>query len=233
MARSTFEGPILSGDNRFGPTRNVGYTVLAQSAALNFATTTANTAGYSGGSGVFVNSNNIPNSQAVIYTPSSSSTATAATVTADTATLYMRGAVMYLPAGSRVIDFNIDVGAAVTVTGGTATLTSQIVYISNTFANAQTSTATYAVTSALSSVGRASLSAFSATQLTNQQSTSTDVVGLAGTPNLSQIVFTIALVGVNLTSATSLAGQYYFTVRYTQPDGNIGTTTAYPYGNLD
>jgi hypothetical protein len=138
-----------------------------------------------------------------------------------------------LPAGSRVIDFNIDVGAAVTVTGGTATLTTQIVYISNTFANAGTSTATYAVTTALSSVGRASLSAFSATQLTNQQSTSTDVVGLAGTPNLSQIVFTVALVGVNLTSATSLAGQYYFTVRYTQPDGNIGSTTAYPYGNFD
>jgi len=25
----------------------------------------------------------------------------------------------------------------------------------------------------------------------------------------------------------------YLTVRYTQPDGNIGTTTTYPYGNFD
>ena len=202
-------------------------------AALNLATTTANTAGYSGASGVFVNSNNIPNQNAVIYTPSSTVTATAATVTADTATLVMRGAVAYLPAGSRVLDFFVDMGAAAAVAGGTATLTTQIVYISNTFANAQTSTATYAVTANLTTAGRQSISAFSATQLTNQQSTSTDVIGLSGTPNLSQIVFTIAIVGVNLDSRTSLTGQYYFTVRYTQPDGNIGTTTAYPYGNFD
>jgi hypothetical protein len=233
MGRSTFEGPVLAGDSRFGPTRNVGYTELAQSAALNFATSTANTAGYSGASGVFVNSNQIPNQNAVIYTPSSTVSATAATVTADTDTLIMRGYVVYLPAGSRIIDLNVDLGAAVTVSGGTATLTSQIVYISNTFANAGTSTATYAVTGALTTAGRQSLSAFSATQLTNQQSTSTDVIGLPGVPNLSQVVFTVALVGVNLLSRTSTAGQYYFTVRYTQPDGNIGSTTAYPYGNFD
>jgi len=233
MGRSTFEGPVLSGDNRFGPTRNVGYVETVQSVALNLATTTANTAGYSGASGVFVNSNNIPNQNAVIYTPSSTATATAATVTADTATLVMRGAVAYLPAGSRVLDFFVDMGAVAAVTGGTATLTTQIVYISNTFANAQTSTATYAVTANLTTAGRQSISAFSATQLSNQQSTSTDVIGLPSTPNLSQIVFTIAIVGVNLDSRTALTGQYYFTVRYTQPDGNIGTTTAYPYGNFD
>jgi hypothetical protein len=233
MGRSTFEGPVLSGDNRFGPTRNVGYVETVQSAALNLATTTANTAGYSGASGVFVNSNNIPNQNAIIYTPSSTAIATAATVTADTATLVMRGAVAYLPAGSRVLDFFVDMGVLAAVTGGTATLTTQIVYISNTFANALTSTATYAVTAALTTAGRQSLSAFSATQLSNQQATSTDVVGLSSTPNLSQIVFTLALVGVNLDSRTALTGQYYFTVRYTQPDGNIGTTTAYPFGNFD
>ena len=233
MGRSTFEGPVLSGDNRFGPTRNVGYVETVQSVALNLATTTANTAGYSGASGVFVNSNNIPNQNAVIYTPSSTAIATAATVTADTATLVMRGAVAYLPAGSRVLDFIIDMGAAAAVAGGTATLTTQIVYISNTFANAQTSTATYAVTANLTTAGRQSISAQSATQLSNIQSTSTDVIGLPSTPNLSQIVFTLALVGVNLDSRTALTGQYYFTVRYTQPDGNIGTTTAYPYGNFD
>jgi len=233
MGRSTFEGPVLSGDSRFGPTRNVGYMELVQTAALNLATSTANTAGYSGASGVFVNSNQIPNQNAVIYTPSSTVTATAATVTADTATLVMRGYVAYLPAGSRVVNFDVDMGVLAAVTGGTATLTSQIVYISNTFANAGTSTATYAVTGALTTAGRQSLSAFSATQLSNQQATSTDVIGLSGTPNLSQIVFTLALVGVNLDSRTALTGQYYFTVRYTQPDGNIGSTTAYPYGNFD
>jgi len=233
MGRSTFEGPVLSGDSRFGPTRNVGYMELVQTAALNLATSTANTAGYSGASGVFVNSNQIPNQNAVIYTPSSTVTATAATVTADTATLVMRGYVAYLPAGSRVVNFDVDMGVLAAVTGGTATLTSQIVYISNTFANAGTSTATYAVTGALTTAGRQSLSAFSATQLSNQQATSTDVIGLPSTPNLSQIVFTLALVGVNLDSRTALTGQYYFTVRYTQPDGNIGTTTAYPYGNFD
>lgn len=233
MGRSTFEGPVLAGDSRFGPTRNVGYVELVQTAALNLATSTANTAGYSGASGVFVNSNQIPNQNAVIYTPSASIIATAATVTLDTAILVQRGYVAYLPAGSRVVNFDVDMGVLAAVTGGTATLTSQIVYISNTFANANTSTATYAVTAALTTAGRQSLSAFSATQLSNQQATSTDVIGLSGTPNLSQIVFTLALVGVNLDSRTALTGQYYFTVRYTQPDGNIGTTTAYPFGNFD
>ena len=233
MGRSTFEGPVLSGDNRFGPTRNVGYVETIQSVALNLATTTANTAGYSGASAVYINSNNIPNQNAVIYTPSSTVVASAATGVSDTATLVARGAVFYLPAGCRIVDMFVDVGAVATVTGGTATLTSQTVYISNTYANALTSTATYAVTGALSSVGRASLTAFSATQLTNQQATSTDVIGLTSVPNLSQVVFNIALVGVNLDSRTALAGQYYFTVRYTQPDGNIGSTTAYPYGNFD
>jgi hypothetical protein len=233
MGRSTFEGPVLSGDNRFGPLRNVGYVETVQSIAMNLATTTNNTAGYSGASAVYVDSNNIPNSNAVIYTPSSTVAATAATGVSDTATLVARGAVFYLPTGCRIVDMFVDVGAVATVTGGTATLSSQTVYISNTYANALTATATYAVTGALSAVGRQSLTAFSATQLTNQQATSTDVIGLTSTPNLSQVVFNIALVGVNLDSRTALAGQYYFTVRYTQPDGNIGSTTAYPYGNFD
>jgi len=32
---------------------------------------------------------------------------------------------------------------------------------------------------------------------------------------------------------TLSAGQIYVALRYVQSDGNIGTTTAYPYGNLD
>ena len=74
MARATFDGPILSGTQRFGNFRNVGYADLAQSATLNIANTTANTAGYGGASGVFVDSNGIPNGSQTVYTPNSSST---------------------------------------------------------------------------------------------------------------------------------------------------------------
>ena len=88
MARSTFSGPILSGSNRFGPIRDVGYTDLAQNIDMNFANTGGNgTAGYAGGSGQFVNGNLIPNVNAVVYTNSSSVyPPTAATITADAAT---------------------------------------------------------------------------------------------------------------------------------------------------
>jgi len=48
---------------------------------------------------------------------------------------------------------------------------------------------------------------------------------------LSQIVFTVA--SINGTNVAITGGTYYFTIRYTQPDGNIGTTTTYPYGNFD
>ena len=61
MARSTFEGPVLSGDNRFGPLRNVGYMQLVQDANIILTNTTVNTAGYGGASGQFVNGNGIPN----------------------------------------------------------------------------------------------------------------------------------------------------------------------------
>ena len=48
---------------------------------------------------------------------------------------------------------------------------------------------------------------------------------------MSQVVFTIALVGTTMTTVS--AGTFYFTLRYTQLDGSIGTTTTYPYGNFD
>ena len=72
MARSTFEGPILSGDKRFGAFRNVGYTQLVQNADLDLSNNVVATATYSGASGQFVNSNGIPNSNATIYQPSAS-----------------------------------------------------------------------------------------------------------------------------------------------------------------
>jgi hypothetical protein len=83
MARSTFDGPILSGTQRFGNFRNVGYVDLVQTAALNIANTTANTAGYGGSSGIFIASNGIPNSATTVYTPSTSTTYTATSIPAD------------------------------------------------------------------------------------------------------------------------------------------------------
>ena len=190
----------------------------------------SNTAGYGGASGVFVSSNGIPNGSTTVYTPSSSSTTlTATSIPADTATVY-RGYVAYLPAGSRINDILIDIGVITTFTSGS--LTSVQVLVSNDYTVAA-GTATYANTAVLTSpaVGRQSLAAFTATQLSNQQSTSTDIVQVNGEPNLSQVVFTVA--SINSTSVAITGGTYYFTIRYTQPDGNIGTATTYPYGNFD
>ena len=229
MARSTFEGPILSGTQRFGAFRNVGYASLVQSATLNIANTTANTAGFGGSSGIFVDSNGIPNAATTVYTPSTSTTLTATSIPADSATVY-RGFVAYLPAGSRINDIFVDIGVITTFTSGS--LTSIQVNVSNDYV-AATGTCTYAQTAVLTSpaVGRQSFNAFTATQSANQQATSTDIIQSNGEPNLSQVVFTVA--SINGTNVAITGGTYYFTIRYTQPDGNIGTATTYPYGNFD
>lgn len=222
MARSTFEGPILSGDNRFGPLRNVGYTLLSQSAQLTLTNTTANTAAYGGSSGVFVASNGIPNSPAVVYTPG---TTTAATITADSATALFRGVVFYLPVGSSIENVFIDTVVVPTNAGGAITVTP---YISNTFA---TSAGTIATAAAISAVGRTTAT-YTAAQAPVAYSTSSDVPGVNGNPALSQVVVTIAMTaGSGLTTIS--AGQLIVTLQYTQNDPNIGSTTAYPYGNLD
>ena len=226
MARSTFDGPVLSGTQRFGNFRNVGYVDLVQTAALNIANTTANTAGYGGSSGIFIASNGIPNSAATVYTPSTSTTLTATSIPADSATVY-RGYVAYLPAGSQINDIFVDIGVVTTFTSGT--LTSVQINVSNNYV-AAAGTCTYAQTAVLTSpaVGRQSFNAFTATQLANQQATSTDIIQINGEPNLSQVVFTVA--SINGTNVAITGGTYYFTIRYTQPDGNIGTTSTYPYG---
>jgi hypothetical protein len=43
----------------------------------------------------------------------------------------------------------------------------------------------------------------------------------------------LVISGSNLDTRTSLTGAFSFFVRYIQRDGNIGTTTAYPFGNFD
>jgi len=203
---------------------------LVQSVGMNIAQTTPNTALYGGASTVFVNGNTIPNTQATVYTPNSASTTlTATTIPADSATVY-RGAVMYIPAGSKIVDIFVDIGVITSFTSGS--LTSIQINVSNNYV-AAAGTCAYAQTAVLTgpSAGRQSFNAFTATQLTNQQATSTDIVQANGQPNLSQVVFTVA--SINGTNVAVTGGTYYFTLRYIQPDGNIGTTTTYPYGNFD
>jgi len=231
MARATFDGPILSGDNRFGALRDVGYARLTQSAGLTLTNTTNATAGYAGASQQFVGSNGIPNSNAVVYTPSSSTyPSVAATIPADSATNIYRGFVAYLPVNSRITNVDIDFGVVPTVAAGT--LTSVQVLVSNGY-TAAAGTAAYANTAVLTSpaVGRQTLAAFTGTQLANQQATSVDILQPQQPAQLSQVVFTVALVGTSMTTIS--AGTMYFTISYTQADGQIGSTTAYPYGNFD
>lgn len=222
MARSTFEGPILAGDVRFGPQRNVGYAVLSQSAYLTLTNTTANTANYGGASGQFVASNGIANSNGTVFTPG---TNTAATITADSATALYRGVIFYLPVGSSIENVYIDTIVVPTNAGGAITVTP---YISNTFA---TAAGTIATAAAISAVGRTTAT-YTAAQAPVAYSTSNDVPGVNGNPNLSQVVVTIAMTaGSGLTTIN--AGQLIVTVQYTQNDPNIGSATAYPFGNFD
>ena len=233
MARSTFDGPILSGDIRFGPLRNVGYSQLVNNVDLDFSNTTVGTSTYSGFSGQFVNSNGIPNLSAVVYQPSSTTyPAVAQTIPADTNTNIYRGAVFYLPVGCDLDNIFVDVAALYAVSGGTAAVTSQTVYVSNNY-TAAAGTPNYFATGAISAVGRQALATFTGTQITNQTATTTDIYTGGTQPNVSQVVVTVAIVGTALLSATAITGRYNFTLQYSQPDNNIGNLTTYPYGNFD
>ena len=232
MGRSTFEGPVLSGTNRFGPLRNVGYQQLVQNVDIDISNSVAGTSTYGGGSGVFVCSNGVPNTAGTVYVPSATSAPTVQTIPADSATIIYRGAIFYLPTGSDLDNVYADCVTAFAVSGGTATLTAAYVYVSNNYTVAS-ATPTYYATGAITAVGRQSLATFTNQQILNQSATSTDIYQGGTQPNLSQVVVTIALVGTTLTSATSLAGQVNITLQYSQPDNNIGTLTTYPYGNFD
>jgi len=232
MARSTFEGPILAGDNRFGPLRNVGYSELVQDTYIDLSNSTSGTNGYAGGSGQFVYSNGIPNLPTQLYTPSTAYPATTATPAADVSTQVYRGAVLYLPTGCTIQDITIDYILAITGESG-ATLSDVSVFVSNGVTLAA-GTPTYGTvqlgTSTVGTAGRKSIT-YSATQLTNLLSTTTDIVVGNGTPPLSQFVFTLSITGTSVAAPTG--GKFNFSLRYTQPDNNIGSTTAYPYGNFD
>jgi len=240
MARATFEGPILSGPNRFSPLRNVGYTDLVQSTSIVLTNSTNGTAGYAGGSGQFVNGNTVPNVNATVYAPSSSVyPPVAATITADSGTggsgtLY-RGVVFYLPYGSDINDFLIDTNVAITATGGTiGTVTASI---GNAF-----NTTTYANVASMNAATGRNTVALTGAQLLVQNSTTGDITvspvqGTSPYSSLaSQVVVTLTIPytgGSGTTLPVITAGTFTFAVRYTQLDTSIGNATTYPYGNFD
>jgi hypothetical protein len=230
MGRSTFEGPVLSGNNRFGPLRNVGYQRLSQNCILDFAATGGSgTAGYAGGSGQFVSSNNIPNQAAVVYTAAGGATypPVAVTPTADASTAIYRGCVFYMPLNSRIETIVVDYITALSLTS--TTLSSVAVLVSNGFV---TSSPTYATatlgTTTVGTAGRISTT-YSATNLGNMLATTSDIATNPG--QLSQVVCTLAIVGTGLSAL--IDGKLNIDITYVQPDPNIGTNTAYPYGNFD
>jgi hypothetical protein len=242
MARSTFEGPILSGNNRFSPFRNVGYSDLIQETSIVLTNATNGTAGYAGGSGQFVNGNTIPNVNATVYTPSSSVyPPVAATITADAGTsgagtLY-RGITFWLPYGSSINDLLIDTNVVITATGGTlGTVTAKI-------GNAFDATTYGSITTVNASAAR-NTTAQTGAQLLACNSTTGDITNppaggqAAATFGslVSQVVvtFTIPYTGGSGTTLPVItAGTITAAVRYTQLDANIGNSTTYPYGNFD
>jgi hypothetical protein len=225
MARATFDGPVLVGDNRFGPLRNVGYSELVQGVTMRLVNTTPNTAGYAGASGQFIANVNIPNTATTVYTPGTTTYA-AQTVTADNGTTNYRGCVFYVPVGADLHDVLIDYQELATATGGS--VTNVTAYVSNKF---ETSAGNYFQTGALTAIGRAAVSTFTAAQMANQQATSADIIQPNTQPNVSQVVVTLQFSGSTMGAFT--AGIFNITLRYATPDGAIGTATTYPYGNLD
>ena len=236
MGRSTFEGPILSGDNRFGPVRDVGYTDLVQTALLDFSVT-APGANYGGGSGVFVASNNIPNSAATIYTPQSGVYSTngptkASAPTADATTLVYRGVVFYLPYSCNITDVILDIGTVPKDSAGTPLAVTAIQpYVSNNFA---TSTGVYATFANISSPAAQRYTAtFVGSQLTNSNATLQDFQNLQPGQQPSWFSQVVVTLGMTTSAAGLSSGQVEITLRYNQNDMNIGTSTTYPYGNFD
>jgi len=239
MARTTFEGPIISGDNRFGALRDIGYTVLEQDCYIDLSNTTVGTAGYSGGSGQFVWGNNIPNLNGTVYTPSSTYSAngpTTQTIPADASTQVYRGAVMYLPINSQILDIIVDYPLAITGESG-ATLSNTSVFVSNGYtAAAGTPAYATAVISSSTGVGTAGrlTTTYTGTNLLNMLATTSDIQNptLGANPSfLSQVVFTLSITGTSVAAPTG--GKLNFIVRYAQNDNNIGNLTTYPYGNFD
>ena len=238
MGRSTFEGPILSGDNRFGQQRDVGPVLLTQYAFLDFSKTTAGTAGYAGSSGVFVSSNNIPNNIGTIWTPqagsySASGPTVATAPTADAAGTIYRGAVFLLPASSYLYNVSLDF-IANPVDAATLSPSTVACYVSNQFVTSATGAVYASVASnTTTAIGRTTAT-YTATQYANCQATLQDVQNIqpGNQPTwFSQVVVTLGMTGNSWNAPVS--GKFGITLQYAQADTNIGNSSTYPYGNFD
>ena len=234
MTRATFEGPVLAGDNRFGPLRNVGYQRLSQQCLVDYSVATGNgTAGYPGAAQQFVNGNQLSSNANVntpVYTPSSSVyPSVLATIPADTSTAIYRGVAFYLPVGAQIESIVCDYLTALTV--GNSTLSAVNIFVSNGFVTSAPTYATIALgTTTVGTVGRQTTT-YTAANLLAIDSTTTDILQGNGAPALSQVVATLAIVGTGLTTLT--AGKFNIDINYVQSDGSLGTKTVYPYGNTD
>jgi hypothetical protein len=237
MGRSTFDGPILVGDNRFGPLRNVGSADLVQTTFLDFSVTTAGTANFGGGSGVFVNSNGIPNNIGTIYNPqsgvySNTGPTVATAPTADASSTVYRGAVFYIPYASNITDIILDIGTIPKDSQGTPVAVTAIQpYVSNNFA---TSTGVYATFANISSPATQRYTAtYVGTQLVYANATLQDIQNPQ--PGQQPSWFSQVVVGLKMTTGAAglSSGQVEITIRYNPNDMNIGTSTTYPYGNFD
>jgi hypothetical protein len=197
---------------------------------MNFANTGGNgTAGYPGGSTQFVNGNLIPNVNSPVYVQSATAyPPTVASITADAATTVYRGAVMYLPIGSQLLDILVEVGTAVGTSG--STMTAAVVNVGNQFNGTQYGSATLTVGSNAITAGTYSVTT-NPDALWSTTADFTNPTGVVEPGTFSQLVFTLALTGTGTPAPN--AGTLYLTARYKQLDPNIGTTTTYPYGNFD
>ena len=138
---------------------------------------------------------------------------------------------MYLPVGAQIESIICDYLTAITV--GNASLSAVNIYVSNGY-TAAAGTPAYATialgTTTVGTVGRQTTT-YSAANLLAMDSTTTDILQPNGQPALSQVVFTLSIVGTTLTTLT--AGKFNLDVNYVQSDGSLGTKTVYPFGNTD
>ena len=129
-------------------------------------------------------------------------------------------------------DILFDTNVAITATGGT------IGTVTASFGNAFNDTTYGSISTINASTGRKAITQTGA-QLLASNATSADFTNPMGNTQpatFSQFVVTLTIpyTGGSGTTLPSLtAGTFTCCVRYTQPDGNIGNSTTYPYGNFD
>jgi hypothetical protein len=252
MGRSTFDGPILSGDQRFGPQRDLGFTDLVQSTLMDFSQTNPATFNdYSGSSGTFVTSSKGPqNTPATIWVPqygtysqsgpvvcTSSTTPPSPYVDGTTANTIYRGVVFLIPFYSNITDIIVDVGA-MPVDSASHTATSIQPYVSNAFVSSSISNSTpglYGTSAAITGIGRTNITYAGAPNSTYYPGTTSSQLGnTIGTfqdvqniqPGQQPTWFSQVVVTFAISATTfvgpTTSGLINTTIRYQQPDIPMG-----------